>query len=61
MLNAILGLFTAFNPIIVGMMLMAGAYIALRHRVLPSLDGVRVRAGHALSRASSGARALLAG
>lgn len=61
MLNAILGLFTAFNPIIVGMMLMAGAYIALRHRMLPSLLGVRVRVGHALACASHGARTLLAG
>ena len=37
MLNAILGLFTSFNPIIVGLLLSAGAYIALRHRVLPPL------------------------
>ena len=60
MLNAILGLFTAFNPVIVGLMLMAGAYIALRHRVLPSLRGMRDRAAHALSRAPRGVRALAA-
>lgn len=40
MLNAIMGLFTSFNPIIVGLMLSAGAYIALRHRVLPSLQSM---------------------
>ena len=35
MLNALLSLFTSFNPVILGLMVSAGAYIALRHRALP--------------------------
>jgi hypothetical protein len=34
MLNAILGLFSSFNPMIVGLVLSAGAYIFLRNRVV---------------------------
>jgi hypothetical protein len=34
MLNAILGLFSSFNPMIVGLILSAGAYIFLRNRVV---------------------------
>lgn len=48
MLNAILGLFTSFNPIIVGLLLSAGAYIALRHRVLPPLRACAGRAWRVL-------------
>lgn len=48
MLNAILGLFTSFNPVIVGLLLSAGAYIALRHRLLPPLHAVINRAKQAL-------------
>ena len=44
MLNAILGLFTSFNPIIVGLLLSAGAYIALRRRVMPPLHTIVDRA-----------------
>ena len=35
MLGAIVGLFTSYNPVIVGLMLSAGAYIALRYRTTP--------------------------
>ena len=34
MLNTILGLFSSFNPMIVGLVLSAGAYIFLRNRVV---------------------------
>lgn len=44
MLNAILGLFTSFNPVIVGLMLSAGAYIALRHRMVAVPSAVTVAA-----------------
>ena len=33
-LNTILGLFSSFNPMIVGLILSAGAYIFLRNRVI---------------------------
>ena len=49
MLNAIIDLFTSFNPVIVGLMLSAGAYIALRHRVMPSLRGLVQRSADALA------------
>lgn len=49
MLNAIISLFTSFNPVIVGLMLSAGAYFALRHRVLPSLPGMVQRVRQALA------------
>lgn len=48
MLNAIIGLFTSFNPVIVGLMLSAGAYFALRHRMMPSLRGMVQRSRQAL-------------
>ena len=35
MLNAIVGVFTSYNPVIVGLMLSTGAYIALRYRTTP--------------------------
>ena len=35
MLDAIVGLFTSYNPVIVGLMLGTGAYIALRYRTTP--------------------------
>ncbi len=37
MTGAVLSLLTQFNPVIAGLLLSAGAYIALRHRVLPPL------------------------
>ena len=49
MLNAILGLFTSFNPMILAVMLGAGAYIALRHRILPLPVQVLARAGRNLA------------
>lgn len=43
MLTAIMGLFTSFNPIILGVLLSAGAYIALRRRVVPPLHTIAER------------------
>jgi hypothetical protein len=50
MLNAIFELFTSFNPIILGVMLSAGAYIALRHRTVPSAHRLRQMARDAIAR-----------
>ncbi len=45
MTGAVLSLLTQFNPVIVGLLLSAGAYIALRHRVLPPLPVAALSAG----------------
>lgn len=49
MLTTILGLFSSFNPVIVGLLLGTGAYIALRHRTVPSVGQVAGRIGAAAS------------
>ncbi len=59
MLNAILGLFTSFNPIIVGLMLSAGAYIVMRHRVLPPIGALGARVGRTLALAGASWRHVL--
>ncbi len=55
MTGAILSLLTQFNPVIAGLLLSAGAYIALRHRVLPPLTvdvaALSARARHGLGSA----------
>ena len=60
MTGAVLSLLTQFNPVIAGLLLSAGAYIALRHRVLPPLTievaALSARARHGLT----SARALFA-
>jgi hypothetical protein len=44
MLSAIVGLFTSYNPVISGVILSTGAYIALRYRTSPpSRAASRVR------------------
>jgi hypothetical protein len=35
MLGALVGLFTSYNPVITGVILSTGAYIALRYRTSP--------------------------
>ena len=50
MLNAIIELFTSFNPIILGVLLSAGAYIALRHRVVCPINRLRQTARDAIAR-----------
>lgn len=44
MIHAILALFSAFNPIIVGLLLAVGAYFSLRHRTIPPVEEVAQRA-----------------
>jgi hypothetical protein len=59
MLNTIMGLFSSFNPMIVGVILSAGAYIFLRHRVV-AVPGPVLALAHRIPRPAALPRATAA-